>query len=153
MNGVSGGTAVSETPYMRSASDSEGRAGKTAAGQTEAGSSLDEISAGDSGMANGMYEGLSMPKDTTVQKNPAGRESGQENAQDASAYPGEPMAEMGGHMSQLSAGQTIPSGNQKGHGRRKPAREFREVPKTREELRRMQQSRREQKPAEGSPFD
>lgn len=104
-------------------------------------------------MANGMYEGLSMPKDTTVQKNPAGRESGQENAQDASAYPGEPMAEMGGHMSQLSAGQTIPSGNQKGHGRRKPAREFREVPKTREELRRMQQSRREQKPAEGSPFD
>lgn len=153
MNGVSGGTAVSETPYMRRASDSEGRAEKTAAGQTEAGSSLDEISAGDSGMANGMYEGLSMPKDTTVQKNPAGRKAGQENAQDTSAYPGEPMAEMDGHMSQLSAGQTIPSGNQKGHGRRKPAREFREVPKTREELRRMQQSRREQKPAEGSPFD
>lgn len=105
-------------------------------------------------MENGAFEGISMPEGIRTQEKPErGRAMQEESdkAQEDPDFAGEPMAGMEGEMSQMGAGQTIPAGNQKGT-RKKYTREFREVPKTREELRRRQQNRREQKPTDGSSF-
>ena len=57
-----------------------------------------------------------------------------------------PPEEMRGQMNHTQTGGPIPAGNQKENRRRKPAREFWEVPKNREELRRRQ---KEQKMPDG----
>lgn len=55
-----------------------------------------------------------------------------------------PMEHMAGKMEHLDTGKSISAGMPRGHGKRKPSREFTEVPKTREELRYRQQKMKNQ---------
>lgn len=57
--------------------------------------------------------------------------------------------EMEGSMNPMGTGETIPSGNQKESENGKSMRGIREVPHSREELRRMQQNKNIQKPTDG----
>lgn len=156
MESVTGGMAMPETSFMQGHSGlANGSGGKTGEGtpyNAEDGS--DERNAEGTAMENGAFEGISMPEGIRTQEKPERGRAMQEESdkpQEDPDFAGEPMAGMEGEMSQMGAGQTIPAGNQKGT-QKKYTREFREVPKTREELRRRQQNRREQKPTDGSPF-
>lgn len=105
--------------------------------------------------ANRVSEEASMPDGSSAEENPYMADERKKDAQmprENADHSMEPMGEMGGQMNHMRSGGPIPAENQKGDGHRKPAREFREVPKTREELRRRQQERKEQKQADGIPL-
>ena len=72
-----------------------------------------------------------------------------DSSQDEMSQSADPVDEMAGQMNHLDTGGSVPAGNRRGHGRKKTTREFREVPKTREELRRRQQEKKNQKPVDG----
>lgn len=158
MGTVNEGAEMPEAPFMPErggiASEAGGKSVDGRAYGTEAGNA-EGIDTEGTDMGNGVFDGMPMPEDKK-EREKAGREEAIEEEADKlrvpPAFGGEPMTEMEGQMSHMGTGQAIPSGSQKGSGRRKHTREFREVPKTREELRRRQQNRREQKPTDGSPF-
>lgn len=158
MEAVAGGTAMPETSFMREQGGTADETGRKTGGGSPydaEGGSAGGLNAEGTSMENGVFEGISMPEGKGTQEKSEKGEALRDEAskrQDNSVFESEPIAEMEGQMSHMGTGQAIPSGSQKGSGRRKHAREFREVPKTREELRRRQQNRSEQKPTDGSPF-
>lgn len=106
--------------------------------------------------AGHVSEMASMPDEGNTEENPYMAEKKLNDSQTSlenTDYSREPIEKMDGQMNHMQPGGPIPAGNRKEGRRRKPAREFREVPKTREELRRRQQERKEQKISDGIPLE
>lgn len=93
-----------------------------------------------------------MPEGGNAEENPFMADDGMKDTHMPLENTDHSMEPMDGQMNHTRFGGTIPAGNQKRDGRRKPVREFREVPRTREELRHRQQERKEQKPTDGTPL-
>lgn len=104
------------------------------------------------GAADHISERATMPEGGNAEENPFMADDGMKDTHMPLENTDHSMEPMDGQMNHTRFGGTIPAGNQKRDGRRKPVREFREVPRTREELRHRQQERKEQKPTDGTPL-
>lgn len=133
----------------------------TAAGMNSelSGTSMESGSGGyhpaDAGMQSGQAGNLSAAEDVLSGNGKAETYMADEPLQDFETQQEErnqdtdPMNEMAGQMSHLEHGSPIPSGNQRRHGRKNPSRQFLEVPRTREELRRRQKEMKNHNPIDG----